>query len=127
MGDGSAKGAKSRTARNPERREIPNGAKSRRARNPEEREIPDGGNADGRQPQCVILRKRERSEARPRDRYPAKAVRAVTRSRRSGLEPRRTDSTLVLPQRVHIGPKENCLAWTAILRSRVAPLALPSG
>ncbi|HEX5076500.1 MAG TPA: hypothetical protein VFW03_25040, partial [Gemmatimonadaceae bacterium] len=40
-------GAKSRTARNPERREIPNGAKSRTARNPERREIPKGGTAAG--------------------------------------------------------------------------------
>jgi hypothetical protein len=36
------KGAKCRTARNAERREMPNGAKCRRALNPERREMPKG-------------------------------------------------------------------------------------
>ena len=57
------KGARRETARNPERREIPNGAKSRTARNPKRREIPNSDKQrvmqDGerqRQLQLVLMR-----------------------------------------------------------------------
>src|ERR1044071_339744 len=90
---------------------------------------PEGARAQRCPPRRVILRERERSDAATEGslsrRGSSRSYALPSGSRHlAGVNSR---EEILTPSERILARKINCLGWTAILRSRIAALALPSG